>query len=69
MVCTMQVGLDSCSVELILARVWDLAYSNDCVMLHGLQIAFSGIGGGIAYYKPGAEPQGMNCTTFNIYKQ
>ena len=32
----------------------------------GLRIGFAIIGGGIAYYKTGQQPQGNNCTMFNI---
>ena len=32
----------------------------------GLRIGFAAIGGGIAYYKTGQQPEGNNCTEFNI---
>ena len=32
----------------------------------GLRIGFAAIGGGIAYYKTGLQPEGNNCTTFRI---
>ena len=32
----------------------------------GLKFGFSAIGGGLAYYKTGEQPENMNCTAINI---